>query len=201
MTRGLPVTAIVTQQDSGYLLCEEDGTYWCPHVEKACRDGVDLEWYFKDHFMPAGNADNFQIMVPMIPTQNLWVEVDCVKVVLPGDTWVLDCGAIELMDINDLGMLSAGEGRLTLRSMILDQFWANIDTEHLACQATSHKYGQAMALKKHKEEGGSNWTAELWAMYVEHKCLSCIEKQDIDLSQYAPAMPEQKSWNNGGSVF
>lgn len=198
MTKGLHVTAVVTQQDSGYLLCEEHGTYWCGEIEKACRDGVDLDWYFKDNISP-NNGHNFQIMVPMIPTQNLWTEVDCEQIKLPGDTWALQCCALELPDIEDVGMIMAGEGRLTLRSLILDQFWGTINPDELKCEAGSHGYKQSMRLQQHKKEGGSNWTAELWAMFVEQKCLSCISQQDVDLSQYVPDVGEQRSWNSTGS--
>lgn len=123
---------------------------------------------------------DMHVIVPMFPTYNLFTTVHIAEESYPGAA---------LMEINHepefgvsqriaLGFWNEGEGRLSMRKVIIDWLKAQYPHAHrgvLQCPATTHTFQQVNSLANmlDADPTGAFWP-NAWAMKMEEACIPCI---------------------------
>lgn len=166
---------------NGYIVCTEvheghdPGHMWCSRIQKAINEAVDGEL-----IQPGDN-----LVIPIFPSQDIWVQV-----LIDEDT----IGKSALMDMRytpdlgrevivQLGFWNPGEGRKSIRSVILDYIKSRVDPKQefkanapivTKCPNGAHSLKAARILK---EQHTLQWNWQcLWHIVMEKACTPCIEE-------------------------
>lgn len=181
--------------DTGYLKCEEDSTYWCEHIHWIVnRQQEDMLWFWSsafDHYR--SGLDSPIIMVPVMPSKNLWARVTTEGEVLPGNTMILLPHLWVSNTLNDieLGALQNGEGRHVLRTMIFD--WMEAMEFQWVCHSPAHGYREQAELRGNT--AGNLRLAEQYSILAYGKCLACSNRSvGFDPADFAPEEEKARSW-------
>jgi hypothetical protein len=161
----------------GHLHCigpDHAGTdvTWCDHIERMVKTSEDAESIWSD------DLDDFDMeyvlcMVPMMPTLNVW----CAVKFLPIRAGLMV--AYFYRDIApdiqvELGYISPGEGRMTLRSMVkenFEQFWLTYPDSQ--CVDSMHNMVAQRAWTTAQKAQDNSWFLERWMVFMTGKCMTC----------------------------
>lgn len=187
---------------NGYLFCSyHENVAWCEHLKRYIELGAD-----KDTIKPSST-----IRVPIFPTSNLWVEVQINEPFSPH----VQSAAMEMIYDPDfgprvvvpLGIWNPGEGRNSIRSVILDYIWSKADLRdrpvgntplnlpvYTKCPAKIHT---PQAQTKMKTNESRNWKYVcVWNIVMEKACTTCYQESqginDPDLQTLNQIQP--KPW-------
>lgn len=172
------VTDAVVTGTSGYLACRRCVSYWCAHVEKAMKEGLDAHFVFAD----LREVGDYHLGVPIVPSRNIYAEVwaekwrsDSLK------TWLISPqDATQNQMFGDhgifLGFLNEGEGRNVLRQMILAEFASDfVEIEPQGkCKSPSHNVFTQKAIELACNNDAGARVANGWCMRFYNKCVSCF---------------------------
>ena len=143
------------------------------------------------------------VLIPMFPTYNLFTKVSIAEESYPG---------VALMEMNHepefgvsqriaLGFWNEGEGRLSIRKVIIDWLKAQYPHAHrgvLRCPATTHTFQQVNSLASmlDADPSGAFWP-NAWAMKMEEACIPCIRlaASTEDLVPNPDDRPPWQGWN------
>lgn len=161
---------------SGFVECKACGQYWCSHVEalvNAHGDAVDI-------WRPDEIREEITVQVPVMPSQAMWLgcfltyepNLGAYKVMIPD----LSAGGPGI-ETAFLGFIYYGEGRMILRSMILDWFKGDIARMSLECPQTSHSV-KSQARWQHDMKSDGIAFAQHWSIWAYNKCLGCRGMDD-----------------------
>lgn len=165
---------MISENKQGYLTCSEDsGGIWCEHIERYVRDMEDADLLWN------GELEGERVIaIPMTPTHNQWLEVNLHYRKVRGSHYAKVFadfsqyhGVRGGFDV-DLGMLSPGEGRMTLRDMTIAWAQGAIEVDKLSCAASSHGYSQASRLDKDLMQPDRCFP-QIWSMFTAGTCLAC----------------------------
>ena len=181
--------------------CAESHKMWpfCEHIEKAIKMGHDG--------YPPGGGNALEslrempdsVVVPIMPSEQWWVSVllgpeeegsrsvkiesgTAYRVESPG---VANAMAL-LIEQPMLGYLGAGEGRLVIRSMVIEWLRSHYRAAP-ACKARIHKSIRWSKRDKHETPLSPRDYASLWCLVVEGKCRECLTFTN-DLHSDAPVL-------------
>lgn len=148
---------------------------WCEHIEKLIKDGDDSTLI----------SPGLTVRVPIFPSQGVWVEVE----IGDGEPFKDMAASMRMHytpDIGrpyqiDLGLWNKGEGRWSMRQVILDRLMAKLAPDEkfdsspiiTRCPSSMHGFKQQLSLKN---PPSVNWKwACLWYIAMEKACLPCVE--------------------------
>lgn len=185
---------------NGHIKCHStnhvrDGqsNLWCPHLEHCTKTGLDSKALFG--ILEEGAWENqfpFALQVPMFPSLHMWATVILTpkkspKMTRINVTWEPPDkkGASEY-----LCTLNEGEGRNTLREVLLNAPIVFYDGRFPICQAAHH--GPAAERAYQDRMVSTHMFAERWGIYTTNWCVYCIENNSaVDPS----LIPEKEdSW-------
>ena len=173
----------VESTPAGYLKCDFHDTYWCLHIEAVIREDDDARddiWEFvEDEDTSSQDGLHLNVMVPIVPTKNIWLDV-LLKYVKVGNDYFAE--ALAQLDGEDsertrIGYLHPGEARNTLRSMAIQWFYSYVPTGSLHCKATSHGFKQSLQLSEDMKNPSLAF-AQMWSMWKNETCLGCTFSLD-----------------------
>lgn len=163
--------------EDGYIVCQEstcDAQYWCNHIEDLLNKNLDEGTIIA----------NSTVMVPVFPSHDVWAQVD----IGPYEfgpaaymtfNYIPDFGAPKEIR---LGFWNQGEGRLSIRSVILDFIRSRVDpNEHLGntdyriatrCPSNTHNIA-AQRQMEHNTSASWKWLC-LWNIIMENACTPCV---------------------------
>lgn len=166
--------------NEGYIVCNEehdldkvDSISWCHHLAHVISEGLDA----------SDIEPGSKLMVPIFPKQHIWIQVEIEHESYgPAHkmsfTYLPDYGNEIVVQ---LGFWCPGEGRLSIRSVILE--WlkgqvspADVDDEfkiHIKCPSTIHN---VHAQNKMDNNKSPEWKWKcIWYIVLEKACTTCIE--------------------------
>lgn len=166
--------------EQGYPLCACNekgiGAYWCSHIKSFIVNGEDKL-----------NEDAFGavILVPVFPVNGTWVEVEI------SDERLGNSAAMTMLYVTDfgqqksipLGYWNQGEGRFSIRTVILDWLKGQIDPRddnnspvirYTSCPAGAvHNFQNQKRIEKNRSVEWK-WNC-LWNIVMEKACTPCRE--------------------------
>jgi hypothetical protein len=163
------------RDNDGTIVCLDDKMTWCEHLELLLKSGYDSKILFAEEAHWHGS----KVMVPMIPKEDLWIELRAGK--------VTDHGAVAfdlvdpnrplvngLLDLQFLGFINPdeGEGRAVLREMVYDWFRANVTPRDLKCAVSAHSFREEMIVQKNLQSPGMAFP-ESFSLWATKNCLQC----------------------------
>lgn len=175
--------AEISFEDNGHMLCDQDQTYWCVHIQKIVKDGLDVP-----HIWDLTQYDGVEwvaIEVPIIPAHNQWAPVRLAVTKVGGQPMIRAKMLGDSYEEVFLGFLAPGEGRMTLRAMVYDWFRGTVDPDSLNCQSKSHKFAAQMRWESDMKDEMKG-PAQLWCVWRTGACLSCTYSADDDNSDLIP---------------
>jgi len=176
----------VRESIGGYLICREpghtadnqQGLSWCDHILEYISNGKDGET------LEPGE----RIMVPVFPTKGVYAEVILEdKNHLPGGACPM---TLEFTpDIGkpysvELGYWNPGEGRYSMRAVILDYVQSKSDPRdwekkpgypHTRCPNNGHSMESAKRRASYWDESIERMF-DLWNVVMEKACTACVEE-------------------------
>lgn len=161
---------------------------WCTHIEGAVRDNADSEAIFD------ANEELGFLEIPMFPSLNLWARVRlALNVKLEAYKVYMDWDGNPPTDSNFLGFLHHGEGRMVIRSMILNFFEGEVNLSSLACKSSAHKMRQEIDWQKSLNDPNKR-IPQLWSVYQNGACIACT----MSAGEWADLVPDA---GEGRKVF
>ena len=149
------------------MKCNKMG--WCEHIKEYIALQLDKESLHPDML----------VLVPLFPTFSLFTTVRIADESYPGVALMEiehspDFGALRRVA---LGFWNEGEGRLSMRKVIIDWLKSRYPAGRadLSCPSTTHKFPQVKELGKQLDLGVKYLWPNAWAMLMEGACLPCIE--------------------------
>lgn len=175
---------------NGHIHCETCGNLnvpWCEHCEKLVRANGDAEAVWLEN-----RPSIHHIEVPMFPNLNMWRRTELVFVPRL-DAYKMTIATPNMTEpYTVLGFLHEGEGRMVMRSMILDWFVAFAPSD-LMCRASSHKFRQEMKWQDDMKDHNKA-IVQRWSVWSNGVCTGCTMADD-----WADLIPEDASGKR--SVF
>lgn len=167
--------------DTGFFECLDCGTYWCAHIEAYLQTRED--WTSLWGTFPPGHYQALTVQVPIVPTEMLWAECQLTyKEKLDAYSMTHEDGdGFEQF----IGFVHRGEGRIVLRSMMIDWFKSIVNIEALTCTQVSHGFAAQTRWNQNMRDQGRAF-AERWSVWANKKCLYCNGKKEDDFSDLAP---------------
>lgn len=170
---------------NGELLChdsEHSGAKprWCNHIAKLLNEGKDIL------------QASLSYSVPIFPSQDVFVSVR-IGSEMYGDSALMDMIFVpEIGNIKTipLGFWNPGEGRITIRSVVIDHLLSQIDPRdvplqnsakgnekiYTKCPSSVHNLEAQRLLDKSK---GTTWRwVCLWNIVFERACTPCMEESN-----------------------
>lgn len=169
--------------NSGRVRCMEcidpSDMIWCGHIETAVRLSADADGIWS----PVGiSADpdteglpvfepQMQLAIPMFPTVGMWATVTLTLTSRPGmPMYSVEWDHPTGKDTLFIGHITHGEGRSTIRELLIEFMWAAPDRS-VECQAAHH------SLRAQREWetiiNGPLRTREAWSVYITDWCTYC----------------------------
>lgn len=187
--------------NTGLIRChevhEDSNPVWCEHVEASVTLNADASAIWEPIGIKAGTgdegdpvlADEMKLDIPMFPTVGLWANVSLLlvpRLYVPMYTveWSHPYGASDQF----IGNITRGEGRRTIREMLVEFMWAAPDRE-VECRASHH--GLRAQIEWQKLINSEFRTREAWSIYLTDWCTYCNLHRGDD----SDLIPESE--NNG----
>lgn len=165
-----PARQRVTLHPEHGLWCEEHNSDWDACIEELIRTGKDSDLL------------DYEVSVPVIPSENLWARVGIYDdkpngyrtIVISADT------GDGISDVYELGTLVPGEGRLAIRSVLVDWLLG----QPFRCNRSTHQYHEQKYLSS-LVPGSSADIAERLSMAENGSCTRCrlFENPDEDVPE------------------
>lgn len=175
--------AEMIKQVNGQLECVTQGhSTWCLHIKGFITRGDDAS-----ELQPG-----MEVIVPVIPAGNIWTTVTISEEVIVAGSALMqmehtpDFGKKLIVP---LGFWNPGEGRRSIRAVILDKLTSSIDPKEdlgnprviTRCPAGSHTFA---AQRKMDTNQKINWKwACLWNIVMEKACTPCVEESLLSESE------------------
>jgi hypothetical protein len=173
----------VDVSDDGELMCLKCRLANCEHIKGVLELNLDVNIFYLD-----------SVMVPMDLRHNVFVKFILSSPPIAGSRSIRlhpDEGDVSRV-AGSLGLLSMGETRKVLRSILLDwlRFYTASQTRNM-CVAKTHGYREQVELDKHMDEKQSIMPyLETWSLLRNEACLSCMEyRSDDDDYGLIPSTP------------
>jgi hypothetical protein len=170
-------------QEGKAVECTDCSMTWCMHVEEALIAQADTEDLFSDQHRL---TTNFPVIVPIFPTKDIFTMVyleniseypiKAYHVVFTGE---------------QRGVIGEGEGRLSIREMLLS--YNEVATEVPVCQSHGHSFKQEMQFQRNWKDRKMR-VIEKWLLATTNTCLTCTRPgvSDDDFDDLVPA--SETSW-------
>lgn len=168
------MTIILKRSSPGHLFCDVCKTLWCDHIEEYVRNFEDADLIWDQH--PEAQT----IEVPIVPTANVWQEAgldpppDGKKNYHLTIYWEsMDKKKQLFKEQAFIGFVHPGEGRFTIREMILDWFIGQMHTLlSESCDAPGHGYHEEVRwVDDMRDENRA--LVQKWTLWSTGKCLGC----------------------------
>lgn len=166
--------------DGNFMSClSHKDAYWCDDIKEVIESGNDASWIFPGS----------EVLVPLAPTISTFVLVEITNEPTVGSAFKMrinhtpDFGKQFYVD---LGLWNEGEGRISIRSVIIDILRAEFPREDLTSrEPITAKCPSKMHAPRHMLEIQRNtnlsWKlACLWYMFAEKACLPCYKESAND---------------------
>lgn len=198
-TPGSVASAIGTEIWSskvGLLVCPEDESCWCDHIDQVVRMGLDANSIRDDC---NGNLIQY-LEVPVFPTDGIFGRV----FIHPRKSGTFDVNLNQPMDVAStkrmkrangphLGLLCPGEGRMVLRNMIIDWLQGitpEPPTPVTTCGSFRHGYQRKMDFTTIMKFGDHrSRMIEAWCLYWYTKCHGCLAEEGPSVQFDADLIP------------
>jgi len=181
--------SVLTWQPNGHIKCETDQKYWCKHISIALKENLDAESLWNE-FISDQDGLPFQIEIPVNPDKNLWATVilNNAKLAYPGMTVIyyetgrerkspiLHTSLVGSESEHFVGYIHPGDGRMIVRTMLINWFKGNVPVKNLHCTSGSHKYSQEMIWEADVADESKKWF-QYWCCYTTGHCISCASGQ------------------------
>jgi hypothetical protein len=188
---------VIDDNKIGFLKCNDCAENWCRHIELAINQNEDAEtlWQIFDKELD-DEGGSLSIYVPISPKNKLWAVVDFQRsALIPGvmNAFLVRPERPPIM----LGFFNRGDGRLVMRSVILDWFMS-LDS-YPECADGTHGWQAERNWQANLLNSTTKWY-EYWCVYFYEKCLTCFQKNmNLDFSDLIPDDPKPK-YSDGGMV-
>lgn len=180
---------MIVPKSNGHLMCEDCGTYWCLHVEKAVKESQDTAWIWEENY-----PDPVQLEVPIIPTSNLWATVLLEKPDRPASMmYRVEYHMVVTGDGVFIGFIHPSEGRSVLRSMLLDWFTGTQAQDNMDCKSRGHGFNQITRLQRDMNNPSLR-VAQQWSIWATGKCLGCTYDSDKSADLVPDVAPSHSPW-------
>lgn len=167
----------------GMLFCYEHSTAWCDDIEQSIRHGQDSGFIFTEF----EEKSQRRIYVPLLPTTwRIYAQVaieqcdrDTFKAYLVQgnkryvSTLAMDGGIF-------IGLLGRGDGRLALRSMILD--WVSLQSAVKRCHSALHTRERNREMREIILKDERAKIAHTWCLHWYNKCAWCTLEEGPELN-------------------
>lgn len=167
--------AFIVPQPSGSITCNKhpaSGGGWCEDIEWALGRRLDASDVWEhgmsvDPWLP-------HVTVPIMPSKQLWAIVRLHKLdnnllrAVKTEPHRRDSG-----ELQSLGFISKGEGRMILREMILDWFQEFLDIDKHRCRSIEHTARKTMLVSQDCNSSSVAVFINCWTMYHFDECEYC----------------------------
>jgi hypothetical protein len=182
----MSLPTISSVRGDGQLICEEDHTYWCEHIEQLVRSGGDVELIWGEY--PARQL----VEVPVMPTANLWAPCH----LTPNENQQIKSYRVGFetdpaVETEFIGFIHPSEGRAVLREMILDWFIGTKEPYVGRCPARGHGFKETVRWNSDMENRVTA-VPQYWSVWATQKCLGCT----FDMAGNADLVPDAPASNN-----
>lgn len=169
--------AVISRKGDGFLGCDRHGGHkLCAHVRDLLREGSD--WMILG--APEAELVGMKVPIPLIPKYDIWTWVKFTERIESVMAYKIqlyitkDKGSARTIEETYLGFLHRGEGRLVIRSMIIDWFRGSVEVDRLRCESTSHGFRQEQRWRKDTfGDLGDDAFAQWWSVWQSGFCLDC----------------------------
>lgn len=173
----------VDVSDDGELVCLKCRLSNCEHIRAVLELNLDVNIFYLD-----------TVTVPIDLKHNVFVKFSLQGPPIAGSKIIRlhpDEGK-PAERINNLGLLSNGDTRKVLRSILLDWLKFFLATNHLVtiCPAKTHGYHEQNTLEKNLKARGIMPYLETWSAMRNNACLSCMEFANTDDDDLVPLPPK-----------
>jgi len=161
---------------AGYITCDiHDGEFYCADIAQLIRDGEDANYI----------RQNSDVMVPIFPKNDIWAQVRIgAKEYGPAAymtmEYIPDYGTTKTVN---LGLWNVGEGRWSIRSVIIDFISSRVDPMEVLdnedfrirtrCPSNTHNF-RAQTRVEQNTSRSWKWVC-LWNIVMEGACTPCVE--------------------------
>lgn len=170
--------AVVVSHSTGLLICRIDSSAWCRHVQDVMTGMYDSDSIVRDF-----NTHRVQrILVPVFPSDDIFATVDLApsrvedvmraQLVPP-----LDSTVHKVEDVEFLGMLCKGEGRLQLRSLVIEVFKIEADELPANCDSPRHDRSRQRDMEMEFRTSNRKAIPHVWCYRWYHKCAMCFKEE------------------------
>lgn len=160
--------------------CTECLLVWCTHLEFWLSEYADSEDIFGEHH---ADTESFVVTLPVFPTYNLFGSVMLWRML----EWPVP--AYSVSQLNDppgksFGFISEGEGRVSIRSLMLAESWNT--TAKLKCDSQGHGFKDEMKFQKNIIDSKMKHI-ERYLLRFQGACFSCTERiNGLDFDDLVP---------------
>ena len=174
----------VDVSDDGELVCMRCRLSNCEHIKAVLELNLDVDIFYME-----------DVTVPMDLTHGVFVKFQLVGPPVAGSKGIYlhpDEGKIAAK-AGLLGLISNGEPRKVLRSILLDwlKYYLMVEKLNNVCTASTHGYHEQRTLEQNLDSEGIMPYLETWCNLRNDCCMSCMEfiTGDDDL---VPSAPKKK---------
>lgn len=202
------LTPIVSSRYGGHLTCESHDNLWCEHIESVIKNDVDAA-SIESLSMQSMHLDSeyIPVSVPLIPTYGIFAKVIVMPLVRPeyaAKVYLQSPPQTESEHVvtgDDclIGMITEGEGRRVIRSLVVTAFWPVMQQKLRPCMSTLHNYERAAEHSLYPgDKSDRERLAMAWTTHWYSKCYPCFtdegpgQKFDDDL--IPDTEPTRSSW-------
>lgn len=183
---------IMEETPEGFVKCLSCDAIWCTHVEKSLRLNLDAPtlWERDDADFPDQNNDvpsRFIAKIPLYPSRNLYATISFSTCGIE-DTRKLFFEDFPTNALPPLGYAHKGEGRVVVRTLIVDWFQGVVDPSNLQCAGASHNFATEMRWQQDVTSKNLGLVfAQYWSVFTTRMCLDCNGNiENLDLEDLVP---------------
>lgn len=152
----------------------EEIVKWCEHIQKYIQDGSDA----------ATLSLGSNVSVPVFPTQDIWclIHISTLGVGASGKMTLEYTPDIGRKFSISLGLWNPGEGRSSMRAVIVDYLLGECDPNEnfkeegirTRCPSSTHGLREARQMSENGRDLSWKWAC-LWNIVMEKACTPCIQ--------------------------
>lgn len=176
--------------DTGFLDCVVCRDFWCDHIQSLVTSNADSQAIWNPDL--GGALPTQLVEIPVVPSAALWTTATLTLMSKLGAYKVtFEEGAFEQF----LGFIHPGEGRLILRSMMIEWFYGHVDSSELRCPMSSHSFPSQLRWDKDMMQRRTAF-AQLFSVWSNQKCLGCLGTSVTNFDDVVPeADPRGGPWH------
>lgn len=204
------VTADVYEKNSGHLVCDTCASLWCGHIETVMHLAKDAPGIEEMTMRAMLNGHEYlPISVPLMPTEGIFARVIVMPLVRPNYVAKVYLQSppnttskmIITGDDQLLGMITSGEGRKVIRSLLVEFLWPAMESKPTGCKSTLHNYERKAILDTFPgRRSAKDKLLMAWANMWYNKCYPCFQDEGAKVD-FDPDLIPDVSEVRGRKVF